>query len=149
GQVFVLETVGARHDKAVEAAALQFGAQRGDARRAGGALGNIVERLEFRLEHGPAIYGRLWHEATVPLAHARGPDGAQRNPGAACHIVRPLRIIHASRELGALPLPSGERVGVRGRVTLDMSLPPPPPPLSVRPPPPAGRGGHGRLPRTP
>src|SRR5262249_50843283 len=64
-QVFVLETVGARHDEAVQAAAFELGAQRGDTRRAGGAFGRILERLEFGFEHGRAIYGSLWIEATA------------------------------------------------------------------------------------
>ena len=41
--IFVLVAVGARHDEAVEPAALELGAQRRDARRAGAALAAILE----------------------------------------------------------------------------------------------------------
>src|SRR5215510_11159670 len=37
------------------------------------------------------------------------------------------------RGLGALPLPSGEKVGVRGRVTFDRSVPPHPDRFAIRP----------------
>src|SRR5499426_1061027 len=38
-----------------------------------------------------------------------------------------------SNELGGLPLPNGERVGVRGRVTLDRFVPPHPDRCAIRP----------------
>ena len=41
--IFVLVAVGARHNEAGQAAARQFGAQRGNARFAGGAFGVVFE----------------------------------------------------------------------------------------------------------
>jgi len=43
--------VGARHDKTVEPAAPEFGAQSRNAAGARGAFGRIIERLKARLEH--------------------------------------------------------------------------------------------------
>jgi hypothetical protein len=48
--------VGARHDEAVEAAALEFGAQRSKTAGARRAFAGIIERLQARLEHR----GNLW-----------------------------------------------------------------------------------------
>ena len=48
--------VGARDDEAVEPAALQFGAQRGQPGRAGVAFVCVLERLEAGFEHR----GNLW-----------------------------------------------------------------------------------------
>src|SRR5262245_30848094 len=54
-------------------------------------------------------------------------------------VEQAAREVPTSRELCRLPLPSGERGGVRGRVTLDPPLPPPPGRLEVPQPPPGGR----------
>ena len=51
-QIFVLLAVGARHHETVKPAALELGAQGGDAGGALRALARIVERLEAGLEHG-------------------------------------------------------------------------------------------------
>ncbi len=49
--IFVLMAVGARHDEAVEAAALQLGAQRRKTAGARRPFAGIIERLQARLEH--------------------------------------------------------------------------------------------------
>ena len=54
--IFVLMAVGARHDEAVEAAALQFGAQRGKPAGARRPFAGVIERLQARFEHR----GNLW-----------------------------------------------------------------------------------------
>src|SRR5262245_11822895 len=56
------------------------------------------------------------------ITNSRSPDGAERNPGAASRrgaAVPAFRFapcgLRRGRDLGALPLPDGERVGVRGQ----------------------------------
>jgi hypothetical protein len=49
--IFVLVTVSARHDEAVEAAALELGTQRRKVLAAGAALGTVIEGLKSRFEH--------------------------------------------------------------------------------------------------
>jgi hypothetical protein len=63
--VFVLVAIGARHDEAVEAAALELGPQRLHATRGGRGFGRVVERLVAGLEHGAALYGCPDGRATV------------------------------------------------------------------------------------
>src|ERR1700683_4478965 len=56
--VFVLKTIGARHDESIESAQLQLRAQSRHARLGLGAVGALGERLEMRLKHG----GNLVHQ---------------------------------------------------------------------------------------
>src|SRR5262249_13309902 len=59
-QIFILMAVGSRQDEAGQVAVGKLGAQRRDARGAGGAVGVILERLETSFEHGGNLWGGPW-----------------------------------------------------------------------------------------
>ena len=76
-QIFILLAVGARDHEAIEPAAVELGAQGGDAGRACRALARILEGLETGLEH-ESHSSALRAPSNAGMRHA--PDGAGPPP---------------------------------------------------------------------